>query len=285
MELDKNYNGILHCSFSGGRTSAYMTKLLKDYFTNAKFIVTFANTGIEHPKTLEFVKKCDDFFGFNTIWLETDVFLGVRKSCGFKIVDYYSASRHGEPFEKVIQKYGIPNVSFPYCTRELKLNPINSYLKSLGIDHKSVPTAIGIREDERRRVSSTAGKLNLIYPLVYLFPTVKHEILDFWKQQPFDLGIEEFEGNCRGCFKKSTAKHFMQLDKDNSAFDWHSEMESKYAFTGPQKGSRVFFRGNTSSLQLQMLWKSASSNKLNIPTIFEDNGCSESCELFPMESY
>jgi len=63
-----------HVSFSGGRTSAYMTKLLLDNWSDRyDFIVTFANTGLEHPKTLEFVRNCDDHFGFNTVWLEAVV--------------------------------------------------------------------------------------------------------------------------------------------------------------------------------------------------------------------
>ena len=55
-------------SFSGGRTSAYMTKLLLDNFSDKyNFIVTFANTGMEHEKTLEFIHNCDLNFNFNTV--------------------------------------------------------------------------------------------------------------------------------------------------------------------------------------------------------------------------
>ncbi|BDE26073.1 hypothetical protein OCUAc20_45730 (plasmid) [Acinetobacter baumannii] len=58
-------------SFSGGRTSAYLTwYMLNNYSHLYNFIVTFANTGIEHEKTLEFVDKCDKYFNFNTVWLE-----------------------------------------------------------------------------------------------------------------------------------------------------------------------------------------------------------------------
>ncbi len=284
MSISLEYNGIIHCSFSGGRTSGYMTKLLMDRFKHAKFIVTFANTGMEHDKTLEFVNNCDKFFGFNTVWLESKVFYGERKSCSFSIVDYKSASRNGHPFENVIKKYGIPNVNFPYCTRELKLNPINAYLASIGINHTTVPTAIGIREDERRRVSVAAGKLKLIYPLVDMFPTIKQEVIDFWSSQSFDLGLEEFQGNCRGCFKKSTFKHFLQLDKDPFAFDWHSNMEEHYSSVGPQVGNRVFFRGNSSADQLKLLWENSKAVTISLPLASQD-GCSESCELYPMETY
>lgn len=141
-------------SFSGGRTSAYMTKMLIDSLSDRyEFIVTFANTGLEHEKTLEFVNNCDKHFGFNTVWLEADVQHGKRLGTKHKIVSFQTASRNGEPFEEVIKKYGIPNKAYPHCTRELKLQVMQSYLKSIGINHKNILTAIGIREDETRRVS------------------------------------------------------------------------------------------------------------------------------------
>ena len=48
---------ILVNSFSGGRTSALMTKLMMEHEAHkySAVINVFANTGQEHPKTLEFV--------------------------------------------------------------------------------------------------------------------------------------------------------------------------------------------------------------------------------------
>lgn len=116
-------------SFSGGRTSGYMTKLLLDNFSDQyEFIVTFANTGMEDTRTLDFVNNCDKYFGFSTVWLEADVYHNQRKGTGFKIVTYETASRNAEPFEEVVRKYGIPNPAFPHCTRELKLAPMRAYL-------------------------------------------------------------------------------------------------------------------------------------------------------------
>ena len=57
-------------SFSGGRTSAYMTRrMLNEYSHLYDMIVLFANTGMEHEKTLEFVHQCDVNFNFKTVWL------------------------------------------------------------------------------------------------------------------------------------------------------------------------------------------------------------------------
>lgn len=280
MQLPK-----LQISFSGGRTSAYMTKLLLDnWHNNYEFIVTFANTGLEHEKTLEFVHNCDKYFNFNTVWLEADVFLNERKGTGFKVVSYETASRNAEPFTEVVKKYGIPNASYLHCTRELKLAPMRSYLSSLGIHHKDIPTAIGIRADEKRRVRKTAEIDNIIYPLVDIWPTDKQDVLDWWEDQPFDLGLDEWDGNCVGCYKKSFKKIFKQLDTDPNCLEWHNQMETLYGSVGisVEGTSRVFFRGHTSTQQVIELWKKdrkTGATQLSLD-MYADGGCSESCEVY-----
>jgi hypothetical protein len=272
-----------HISFSGGRTSAYMTKLLIDNWSDRyEFIVTFANTGLEHPKTLEFINNCDKVFGFNTVWLESVVQHDKRSAPTHKIVTFETASRKGEPFEEVIKKYGIPNSAFPGCTRDLKLAPIKSYLKSLGIDEHKIRTAIGIRTDETRRVNAkTAEARTLEYPLIVVWPSDKQDVLDWWEDQPFDLGIDEFEGNCLGCWKKSLKKHFMQIERDPSVYDFHKRMEAEHEFTGPQQGHRHFFRNDMTTIQLFKAYEEHGGQpRRMIEQPHENSGCSESCELF-----
>ena len=54
---------VLICNFSGGRTSGYLThRLLQQKAKWKEIYVIFANTGCEHEKTLEFIKKCDVFY-------------------------------------------------------------------------------------------------------------------------------------------------------------------------------------------------------------------------------
>lgn len=121
---------LMQISMSGGETSAFMANyLIQNYSEEYDFIVTFANTGLENEKTLEFVNNCDKYFGFNTVWIEADVQHGQRISSKHKIVTFKTASRKGEPFHEVIKKYGIPNKKYPHCNRELKLNPICNQLE------------------------------------------------------------------------------------------------------------------------------------------------------------
>ena len=283
--MSEKIKPVINISFSGGRTSGYMTMLLMEkYGRTHDFIVVFANTGMEHEKTLAFVHHCDLFFDFNTVWVEAVVNHGVRKKSGFRVVSYETASRNGEPFEDYIKKYGIPNVAFPSCTRELKLNAMESYIESLGYDMKQIPTAIGIRADEARRVRKDASDYNIFYPLVDE-GVDKQDVLDWWEDQLFDLGIDEFEGNCKGCFKKSNKKHFMQIARDPSVYDWHRKMESLYRTVGPQDGDRVFFRGNLDTNGLFDLYHACNGVSVRHESVgYSDGGCSESCEFLPTEA-
>lgn len=211
-----------------------------------------------------FVNNCDKYFGFNTVWVEADVIHEKNKGTKHKVVTYETCSRNGEPFEQVIKKYGIPNVKYPHCTRELKLSPIHSYMKSIGIPATECKTAIGIRTDEVRRVSKTAENRNIIYPLIDMFPADKQDVLDWWEDQEFDLGIQEWDGNCKLCYKKSLNKLFKQLDSNRDFIDWPKSMELQYGGNGFKKDAeytRVFFRGNMSATRLELAWKDSRLNQ------------------------
>ena len=53
-------------NFSGGRTSAYMTKRLIN--EGGDYIITFQNTGKEMPATLDFINECDKRWNLNIVW-------------------------------------------------------------------------------------------------------------------------------------------------------------------------------------------------------------------------
>lgn len=274
-------------SFSGGQTSAYMTKWCLDNLSDKyEIVVVFANTGKEREETLQFVHECDKRFHFNTVWVESVVNPQKRKGTSFKIVTFETASRKGEPFEEVIWKYGIPNVAFLHCTRELKTRPIHKYIKSIG--WKDYYTAIGIRIDEVDRVNSNYKKEKFVYPFVSMLPTTKLDVNRFWLQQDFRLQLKGYEGNCDLCFKKSDRKLLTILKDNPDAATWWHLMATKYG-----KEQYNFYRKNRSIIDL--LKKSRDSfveardDSRDIAQytqceLFDDldisNGCEESCEPF-----
>jgi hypothetical protein len=242
-------------SFSGGRSSAVMTKLCLEEYKDREIVVVFANTGLEHPATLDFVNDCDRHWGLNVVWLEAVISpeegVGVRH----KVVDYESASRKGEPFEAFIAKYGIPNQVCPKCSEGLKVLPIQSYAKSIGwTDYE---TAVGIRADEIDRMSSQAGKRKIVYPLVDR-GYIKSMVNAVMRNQSFDLQLPgDHYGNCETCFKKSKRKLLTIASQDPSKFDFFLRMEKQYGTfkadgykAAADDGRRYFFRGHTSTQQL-----------------------------------
>jgi len=276
--------GKLHIAFSGGRTSALMTRMLlenvRDKYEDIK--VVFANTGQEDERTLEFVNRCDKEYKFNTVWVEANV-LDNRKGIGtsFKIVDFETASRKGEPYEAVIAKYGIPNQTWQICSRELKTNTVRAYLRSLGWKRKDYHSAIGIRSDEVHRVSARMEADRVIYPLIEWWPTTKADVIAFWKRNTFDLILPEHRGNCTWCWKKSKRKLLTLAQESPEIFDFPARMEKLYGHVGFEENNRVFFRGRQSTQELLEEARTTEINAFIDPNYLDTPGsCSESCEPF-----
>jgi hypothetical protein len=220
---------LLVCTFSGGRTSAFMGQFLKAYdkYKNYDKVFLFANTGKEKEETLEFIDRCDKQWNLGVVWLEAKINKEKGKGTDFKVVDFKTASRNGEPFEEMLKNYPMPNPFVSNCTRELKQTPMNKYIKSL--NYKEVITAIGIRHDERHRKSNTATKQNIIYPLCDDIKVDSRFIRTWWEKQCFDLELKDYEGNCDLCFKKSLRKRLTIIKENPSSAKWWLEMEKKYA--------------------------------------------------------
>lgn len=286
-------------SFSGGRTSAYMTKLLLDNYQNEyEMIIVFANTGKEREETFDFILECEKQFGFKTIWIEAVTNPIHGKGVTAKVVTYETASRNGEPFEASIAKHGIPSVKAPHCTRELKRYAIRNYAKSIG--WKDYWTAIGYRVDEIDRVPPDHVKQKILMPLIsYQHGITKNDVNKFWSQQNFDLKLKTYEGNCDLCYKKSFRK-LMTLIKENPTMsDWWLEMENKYDQFVPATKRNLkppihFFRLNKSTKDIIDMAKNKfdpAKDESNFKreyrqtslwgvSLDSSNGCNESCEVF-----
>lgn len=208
-----------YVSFSGGRTSAFMLRRILD--AGSEVEVLFANTGKEREETLDFVAECGSRWGVAIHWLE-------RGPGGDAVeVDYASAARHGEPFERLIQERGyVPNPAAPFCSTELKSRVCRDFMRQRG--HDEWDAAVGIRADEPKRVARLRGRKveggHVVMPLAEA-GVCEEDVLRFWRAQPFDLRLHSHEGNCDLCFKKAGRKLLGLIDRAPDRADWWAAQE------------------------------------------------------------
>jgi 3'-phosphoadenosine 5'-phosphosulfate sulfotransferase (PAPS reductase)/FAD synthetase len=267
---------LLVCTFSGGRTSAFMGLFLKEHPKYKDFdkVFIFANTGKELPETLNFINKCDKEWNLNVVWLESVINHEKGVGSTFKVVDYETASRNGTPFEEMLKKYSLPTNQGSHCTRELKSVPIDKFVKSLG--YKEVYKAIGIRYDERHRVSMSAEENNIIYPLINDIRVDNKFIRDWWDKQPFDLQLKDYEGNCDLCFKKSLKKRLTIAKERPESTKWWQEMEEKYS---RENQPRFDIRTNVSIEELAKMAEKPFTKAQDIHELSK-----KQCDLFEIET-
>lgn len=189
----------------------------------------FANTGEEAEGTLAFVHEMAERWGVPIRWVEftSEAIPGVPADLAhWREVTYCTASRSGEPFDAMVDwKRYLPNATQRICTEWLKVRAMLGFAHSIGFPTKRIrkpakPAAdgqkqrlgeweivadfdqyLGIRADEARRIAKQRAKDNIELPLVDR-GIVKGGVLDFWKDQPFDLQIPLGEGNCKLCHEK-----------------------------------------------------------------------------------
>lgn len=287
-------------SFSGGKTSAFMTFYLINKYPCREKIIVFANTGKEREETLEFVNACDKAWGLDVVWLEGVINPQHRSGTIAKVVSFETASRNGEPFEAVIKKYGIPNKANPHCSRELKAQTIYSYASHLW-GKGGYETAIGIRADETKRINWERAKAKkYTYPLATEYRVDKQYINRFWDSQPFTLNLKSYQGNCDLCYKKSNRNLLTLITESPESLIWWAEMERKYKNFIPESRQHNenlappfhFFRENQSASDLlelsQFPFEKAKdthdTDKLQLlmfsdPELDFTDGC-QSCEVF-----
>ena len=193
-------------SFSGGRTSAYLLKRIADACGGRLpdgVFVAFSNTGMERTETLDFVDICSREWGVTIHWLE---FLWDAPH-RTHIVDHATASRNGEPYAALIDRKGfLPSQGLRYCTGFLKRDRIESFARH-HLRLKRWHSVIGLRADEPRRIwrmrarncGSRTGA-SAVLPLADA-GVCQADVIEWWEQQPFDLGIPSYAGNCDCCFR------------------------------------------------------------------------------------
>ena len=237
-------------SISGGRSSAMMSYHLHTHpkYKDDNKVFVFANTGMERPETIEFLKNCDQHWGLNIIKVEGVYSETMGVGVGYKVVEWDELAMNAEPFDGAIMHMnkgeykGLPNSNAPYCSDRMKTRPIQKFAKDY-FKTKDFVTSIGFRaEDMPKRISWPEIKAEdkRIYPLLTDFekPIGQRELTEWWQTQPFELGIHSKLGNCELCWKKSDRNIVETIQYGTRFVDWWAKHEQTYGHTS--------FRGNKS---------------------------------------
>ena len=271
-------------SFSGGRTSAYLCSLIKELNLDADFI--FMDTGAEHPLTYKFIKECNEHFNLNLTCLRVVVNPEKRKSVGYKVVDINEIQQDLQPYYDMCKKYSTPYTHGAFCTKTMKTTPFEKYCKDK-YGKGGYNVWLGIRADEKRRLPKEA-KFGYSY-LADISDFDKQDVLDFWKEMPFDLECSEFVGNCVFCVKKGNnklavaardepemaAKFIKMIEDDSVPINYERSIKDK----------TIMYRDNQSLRSIIASFADYSRGDIlkTMRRSFDTGSCTESCEVFNLE--
>jgi hypothetical protein len=291
-------------SFSGGRTSAYMVWLIESMRKSGEWTAPveyiFMDTGAEHPKTYAFLRKCVEYFGIELICLRGDFNQPVGKGSTYKVLDISECDHDmvNGPMAQILNKYGTPTVMGAWCTSRMKEETHDKFCDDV-FGAGNYVTWLGIRADEQSRLK--IGKRADLRYLAEISDFDKEDVLDFWKEMPFDLEIEEHLGNCVFCIKKSINKIALAArDEPELAAQWIKAIESAtdrlnqptekevndlfpYKYT-QQVEKGVMYRNHNSMESIIAKFALHSRDEIydSIRSMRrkESGGCTESCEAF-----
>lgn len=167
-------------SFSGGKDStAMLLRMIEEGYQID--IILYCDTGLEFPEMEEHIRKVEEYIGRKITRLKSEKdFMYFAKEHKRVI---RSTKIPGVKPGDIIKGYGYPSVFVRWCTKELKTNVINKYLRELR-EHYEIVQYIGIAYDEPKRIKDDP---NIIYPLVN-WKMVEKRCLDFCYSRGFDWG-------------------------------------------------------------------------------------------------
>ena len=268
-------------SFSGGRTSACLCKVMIDKFGRDNVYFIFMDTGAEHPKTYEFIRKVNDEFGLNLVCLRGDFSRPLGGGVYYNIVDINDIKQDLKPFEQMTSKYGIPYTGGMFCTDRMKLKPFKKYCDNT-YGKKNYETWLGIRADEPKRLTPKP----FIKYMAEITDAEKQDVLNYWSKMPFDLNIDEWLGNCVFCPKKSNLKlAAAQRDEPKHYHDFILLLTSDSVRVDDNTGHySKMYRGKQSLQSLITTFDGSTGEEIKSrirgSKMIDTNSCSESCEVF-----
>jgi hypothetical protein len=277
------WDGMHVVSFSGGRTSAFLCRVMLDTFPRDRIRFVFMDTGAEHPKTYEFIRRVDKWLGLDLVCLRGRFNQPLGEGHTVDVVPVEKLSADLGVYSEMIAKYGPPGQRAPWCTSRMKEETHDRYCNR-AFGRGKYATWLGIRADEPRRLRRV-GASPLLRFMAEISPADKEDVVDFWKAAPFDLGIPEWLGNCVFCFKKSELKLAAAArDEPEMLREWLGMLEAARA-RGHGVEGRQMYRGRRTLLQVVGAFDSSPTAAIKARIrgnhSLDAGSCSESCEIFP----
>jgi hypothetical protein len=255
-----------------------------ELFPRERLHFVFMDTGAEHPKTYEFIRKVDARLGLDLACLRgrfnPKMGVGVR-------AQRLSIDRIGQdlaPFGEMTRKYGTPAVRTAWCTSRLKEEMHDKWCDA-EFGRGQYVTWIGVRADEPKRLGRVGASPAHRF-LAEIDGADKADVLAFWAGMPFDLEIPEWLGNCVFCVKKSSLKLALAArDEPEMAAEWGAMLAAapdrlkRHGLT-----SEHVYRGHRTLAQVCGMYEDATRDELagrvRSTKATAANSCSESCEVF-----
>ncbi len=268
-------------SFSMGRSSARAVLLAIDKYGFKNVDVVLMDTGGEHPLSYKFAKDMVDHFGISITCLRGDFSKPLGKGVGFNVVPLSECRHDLKPFKEMMAKYGVPYIGGMFCTDRMKLQPFKKYCDEK-YGNKNYETILGIRADEPKRLRDKP----FISYLADICDDEKQDILNFWSKQVFDLGIEDWNGNCVFCPKKSNLKlAAAQRDNPDLYSQWLDMIYDDSVRVDDKTGHwSKMYRGSQSLEQLISMFDGSTGEEIKArirgAKHLDTGSCSESCEVF-----
>ncbi len=249
-DLNDSY---LCVSFSGGKDSTVMLiEMVKRGIRIDE--VVFSDTHFELPYLYEYIEKVKEY-----VWSINDKIkfttLTTKGVFGKWAFGAFTRGRHKGKMR------GFPtSVGMSYCTRELKVSPIDKYIRQITKD-KSAYIAIGIAVDEPKRITDDPVRL---YPLVE-FDMTEDECIAYLKE--IDLHNPLYEKYKRlGCWfcPKQNEKSLKQMISDHPDYweiikSWERHFVSNhspyglYKINGTKYYDDKFARSDTNLMEKRPL--------------------------------
>ncbi len=264
---------------------------------NPHSINVFMDTGAEHPKTYEFLRKCNEHFDLNIICIKAVIDPQLGVGVRHKVVDINTLGHDNGVMTDYMVKNGTPVAVGATCSDRMKTMAYRSWLggfinKKEALDHfvheeaeanevdpERVVTWLGMRADEPRRLKYPKG----IKYLADISDYTKEDVIEFWAHQPFDLEIPDHLGNCVFCVKKSpikialAARHEPEMAELWKALIYSDDTRKMGGRTDAQD---VMYRDYMTFVQILESYKDFSTEELErrVGLYRDDSECSSSCE-------